>query len=148
MKTSGYTEAQFIAILRQGEGRMPVAELCREHGMSNAAFCKWRAKDGGMDASLRIKPRQRLKRNKPDAPALPPIATIDPLNLTRPMDFMADRCGLNLIERLVPNVLRPGIHQRKADEMGVEARGCHPAHRTRTAAAERLHRVLQPHGSA
>jgi putative transposase len=29
-----------------------VAELCREHGMSNASFYKWRAKYGGMDASM------------------------------------------------------------------------------------------------
>ena len=50
MKTSRYTEAQIIAILRQAEGG--VAELCREHGMSNASFYKWRAKYGGMDASL------------------------------------------------------------------------------------------------
>jgi len=33
MKTSRYTEAQIIAILRQAEGGVPVAELCREHGM-------------------------------------------------------------------------------------------------------------------
>ena len=52
MKTSRYTEAQIIAILRQAEGGVPVAELCREHGMSNASFFKWRAKYGGMDASL------------------------------------------------------------------------------------------------
>jgi putative transposase len=52
MKTSRYTEAQIIAILRQAEGGVPVAELCREHGMSNASFDKWRAKYGGMDASL------------------------------------------------------------------------------------------------
>lgn len=31
---------------------MPVAELCREQGMSNASFYKWRAKYGGMDASM------------------------------------------------------------------------------------------------
>ena len=49
MKTSRYTEAQIIAILRQTEGGVPVAELCREHGMSNASFYKWRAKYGGMD---------------------------------------------------------------------------------------------------
>jgi len=29
-----------------------VAELCRTHGLSNASFYKWRAKYGGMDASL------------------------------------------------------------------------------------------------
>ena len=52
MKTNRYTEAQIIAILRQAEGGMPVAELCREHGMSNASFYKWRAKYGGMDASM------------------------------------------------------------------------------------------------
>ena len=49
MKTSRYTEAQIIAILRQAEGGVPVAELCREHGMINASFCQWRAKYGGMD---------------------------------------------------------------------------------------------------
>ena len=52
MKTSRYTEAQILAILRQAEGGMPVAELCREHGMRNASFYKWRAKYGRMDASM------------------------------------------------------------------------------------------------
>ena len=52
MKTSRYTEAQILAILRQAEGGMPLAELCRAHGMSSATFYKWRAKYGGMDASL------------------------------------------------------------------------------------------------
>ena len=33
MKTSRYTEPQILAILRQAEGGVPVAELCREHGM-------------------------------------------------------------------------------------------------------------------
>ena len=40
------------AILRQAEGGVPVSELCREHGMSDASFYKWRAKYGGMDASM------------------------------------------------------------------------------------------------
>lgn len=48
MKASRYTEAQILAILRQAEGGMPVAELCREHGMSDGSFYKWRAKSGGM----------------------------------------------------------------------------------------------------
>ena len=52
MKTSGYTESQILAILRQAEGGVPVAQLCREHGMSDASFYKWRAKYGGMDASM------------------------------------------------------------------------------------------------
>ena len=52
MKTSRYIEAQILAILHQAEGGMPVAELCRAHGMSSASFYKWRTKYGGMDASL------------------------------------------------------------------------------------------------
>jgi putative transposase len=52
MNTRKYTEAQFIAILRQAEGGVLVAELCREHGMSDASFYKWRDKYGGMDASM------------------------------------------------------------------------------------------------
>jgi hypothetical protein len=31
---------------------MPVPDLCREYGMSSATFYKWRAKYGGMDASM------------------------------------------------------------------------------------------------
>jgi putative transposase len=49
MKTSRYTDAQIISILRQAEGGVPVAELCRAHRMSNASFYTWRAKYGGMD---------------------------------------------------------------------------------------------------
>ena len=33
MKTSRYTEPQILAILRQAEGGVPIADLCREHGM-------------------------------------------------------------------------------------------------------------------
>jgi len=52
MKMTRYSEPQILAILRQAEGGVPVSELCREHGMSNASFYKWRAKYGGMDASM------------------------------------------------------------------------------------------------
>ena len=52
MKMTRYSEPQILAILRQAEGGVPVGELCREHGMSTASFYKWRAKYGGMDASM------------------------------------------------------------------------------------------------
>jgi putative transposase len=52
MKTSRFSDAQIMAILRQAEDGVPVAQLCREHGMSDASFYKWRAKFGGMDASM------------------------------------------------------------------------------------------------
>jgi hypothetical protein len=41
-----------MQILKQAEGGVTVPELCCEHGMSAASFYKWRAKYGGMDASM------------------------------------------------------------------------------------------------
>lgn len=52
MKTSRFSEAQILSIIRQAEGGVPISELCREHGMSTASFYKWWAKYGGMDASM------------------------------------------------------------------------------------------------
>jgi putative transposase len=52
MKMTRFSEPQILVILRQAEGGVPVGELCREHGMSTASFYKWRAKYGGMDASM------------------------------------------------------------------------------------------------
>lgn len=52
MKKSRYTDNQIISILKQAEAGTPIDELCREHGMSSASFYKWRAKFGGMDASM------------------------------------------------------------------------------------------------
>jgi len=49
MKNSRYSDSQILAILKQAEIGTPVPALCREHGMSNATFYKWR---GGMDASM------------------------------------------------------------------------------------------------
>jgi len=52
MKNGRFSDSQIMGILKQAEGGVPVTELCREHGMSSASFYKWRAKFGGMDASM------------------------------------------------------------------------------------------------
>ena len=51
MKKSRYPESQIFQILKEAEAGVPVPELCRKHGMSNASFYKWRSKYGGMDVS-------------------------------------------------------------------------------------------------
>jgi len=51
MKKKRYTEAQIIGFLKEAEAGMPVKELCRKHGFSDASFYTWRTKYGGMDIS-------------------------------------------------------------------------------------------------
>ena len=64
MKTSRFTDCQIIAILKQAEGGSPVPELCREHGIRNATFYKWRSKVGGMDASLMARMKELEGENR------------------------------------------------------------------------------------
>ena len=64
MKTSRFSDSQIIAILKQAEAGSPVPELCREHGISSATFYKWRAKFGGMDASLMARLRELEEENR------------------------------------------------------------------------------------
>ena len=51
MKKSRYSEEQIIGFLKQADAGMPIKELCRKGGFSDATFYKWRAKFGGMDIS-------------------------------------------------------------------------------------------------
>ena len=46
-----YTEEQIIGFLREAEAGMPIVELCRRHGFSEASFYLWRNKFGGMSVS-------------------------------------------------------------------------------------------------
>ena len=52
MKKSKFSDSQILSIIKQSEAGTPVPELCREHGISAATFYKWRAKFGGVDASM------------------------------------------------------------------------------------------------
>ena len=64
MKKSRFSDSQIMAILKQAENGVPVPELCREHGMSNASFYKWRAKFGGMDASMMARLKELEDENR------------------------------------------------------------------------------------
>ena len=64
MKTSRYSDSQILSILKQAESGTPVPALCREHGMSNASLYKWRAKFGGMDASLMKRMKELEDENR------------------------------------------------------------------------------------
>jgi putative transposase len=52
-----FSEEQIIGFLKQADAGMPVKDLCRQHGFSDASFYLWRQKFGGME----IPDAKRLK---------------------------------------------------------------------------------------
>ena len=58
MKANRFTEEQIISILQQAETGAKAADLCRQHGMGEATFYKWKAKYGG----LQVSDVQKLRR--------------------------------------------------------------------------------------
>ena len=51
MKRTRFTEEQIIRVLQELDGGMPIKEVCRKHGVSDATIYNWKAKFGGMDIS-------------------------------------------------------------------------------------------------
>ena len=43
-----FSEEQIIGFLREAEAGLPIKDLCRRHGFSEASYYLWRSKFGGM----------------------------------------------------------------------------------------------------
>ena len=64
MKQSKFTESQIIKIVNEADAGVPVADLCRQHGISPSTFYKWRAKYGGLDVSQLKRLRELEDENR------------------------------------------------------------------------------------
>ncbi len=49
MKRSRFSAEQIIGILNEQEAGMATIDFCRRHGVSSAAFCKWKSRYGGLE---------------------------------------------------------------------------------------------------
>jgi putative transposase len=64
MRGKRHSEEQIIAILKQAEGGMKTAEVCRQHGISEQTLLRWKAKYGGMEVSDAKKLKQLEDENR------------------------------------------------------------------------------------
>lgn len=64
MKSSRLSDQQIIGLLKQHESGVSVSDICREHGIGQSTFYKWRAKFGGMDASLLSRMKELEAENR------------------------------------------------------------------------------------
>lgn len=51
MKKGRFTETQIVSALKKQEAGMPVKDISRDLGISEATFYNWKAKYGGMESS-------------------------------------------------------------------------------------------------
>ena len=80
MKKSRFSEEQIIDILKEQQAGLPVAEICRRHGISDATFYTWRSRYGGMEVSdarrLKALDEENRKLKKRLAEAMLDVATL------------------------------------------------------------------------
>jgi putative transposase len=64
MKKSKFTDEQIAFALRQAEGGVKVAEICRKMGVSDATFFNWKKKYGGLGVSELRRLKQLEEENR------------------------------------------------------------------------------------
>lgn len=63
MKKSRFTEEQILFALKQGDAGQPVADVCRQMGISEATFYVWKKKYGGLGLTELRELRQLREEN-------------------------------------------------------------------------------------
>ena len=80
-----YTEEQIIGFLREADAGLPLKELCRKHGFSEASYYAWKAKFGGM----KVSDAQRLKRLEDENRRLKKLLAESMLDVAARKDLLA-----------------------------------------------------------
>jgi putative transposase len=64
MRRSRFSEEQVIGVLKAVESGQKVADVCREHGISQGTYFRWKAKFGGLDVSEARRLRELEEENR------------------------------------------------------------------------------------
>jgi putative transposase len=83
MKTKRYSTEPIIGFLKEGEAGMPVKELCRKYGISDATIYYWKSKYGNLSVSA----AQRLKDLEDENRRLKKLVADMSLDIQMPKDI-------------------------------------------------------------
>ena len=64
MQGKRHSEEQIIGVLKQAQAGVKTAEICRQHGISEQTFSRWKAKYGGLELSEAKRLRQLEDENR------------------------------------------------------------------------------------
>jgi putative transposase len=64
MRKSRFSEEQIIVILKRVEAGQPVAEVCREVGISDGTYYRWKTEYGGLEVTQLRRLRQLEEENQ------------------------------------------------------------------------------------
>lgn len=64
MKGKRFSEEQIIGVLKEAEGGVKTADLCRRHGITDQTFYRWKSKYGGLQVSEIRRLRQLEEENR------------------------------------------------------------------------------------
>lgn len=64
MRKSRFSEEQIIRVLNQVEDGASVKDVCREHGISQGTYYRWKAKFGGLEVSEARRLRELEAENR------------------------------------------------------------------------------------
>ena len=64
MRTSKFTPEQMVHVLRQGESGVPIAELCRQHQISEQTYNRWKKQFGDLGTAEVRELRQLREENR------------------------------------------------------------------------------------
>ena len=112
VRKAGCAEAQIIGFLREADAGLPVKDLCRQHGFSEASYYLWRSKFGGMSVS----DAKRLKELETENGRLEKLLAESQLEIEVTREVLQKNGGLTGSRRWC--TVRPG----KAGQRGVTMR--------------------------
>ena len=130
-----FSEEQIIGFLREADAGLPIKELCRQHGFSEASYYLWRSKFGGMDASLRFQLRElqdeaeRSKKMYADAQLSTPSARSGACSAATAPQRKRQRIGARRVARLARRLSSTCTCTRHVHMPHAHARRLRVAHR-------------------